>query len=224
MLKESIIRKKQAAIIIALMLAVLFFALETAKSSADKMTFSGKDIYRLNCAGCHGADRNGYSKIYPSLLNIRERLSKEAVLEQINNGKGQMPPFSHLTPEEKNALIAFLFEEKEDTVESSIENLGERIFMSNCASCHRATVNDPRPPNIRMMEPAPLAGATKRFTKDEFFRILETGVCYMPSFSHFTLEERESLYSYVKSLEGKGEPSRPTMGEMCPMMRRGRGH
>jgi hypothetical protein len=75
-----------------------------------------------------------------------------------------------------------------------------------------------------MMEPAPLAGATKRFTKDEFFRILETGVCYMPSFSHFTLEERESLYSYVKSLEGKGEPSRPTMGEMCPMMRRGRGH
>jgi len=71
-----------------------------------------------------------------------------------------------------------------------------------------------------MMEPAPLAGVTKRFKKDRIFKILENGVCYMPSFNHFALDEKEALYSFLQSLEGKGEPSRPTMGEMCPMMMR----
>lgn len=211
---------KRISIIIFLVIAILLLTWAAVNSLEDKMTLTGKDIYRLNCASCHGTDRSGYANIYPSLLNIQERLSEKAVLEQINHGKGLMPAFSHLTSEEKEALIAFLFEEKEDTVKSSIENLGERIFRSNCASCHRATVNDPKPPNVRMMEPAPLAGATKRFSKEEFFSILETGICYMPSFSHFSSQERESLYSFVRSLEGKGEPERPTMGEMCPMMMR----
>ncbi len=211
------IKYKSLFIVILLSVTGIFFIVAFESfSPVDSIT--GKDIYRLNCAGCHGTDRSGYSDIYPSLLNIQERLSKEEVLKQINNGIGQMPPFLHLTPEEKNALIAFLFEEKNEIVESPIENLGERIFMSNCSSCHRATINDPKPPNVRMMEPAPLAGATKRFTKEEIFKILETGVCYMPSFSHFNQDERDALYSFVKSLEGKGEPTRPTMGEMCPMM------
>ncbi len=211
-------KQKKGLFIVSILLVAGFFLFVAFESFDTTDSTTGKEIYRLNCAGCHGTDRSGYSDIYPSLIKIHERLSKEEVLKPINNGKGQMPPFPHLTKEEKNALIAFLFEDKNEIVESSIENLGERIFMSNCSSCHRATINDPKPPNVRMMEPAPLAGATKRFTKDEFFRILETGVCYMPSFSHFNQDEREELYVFVKSLEGKGEPTRPTMGEMCPMM------
>lgn len=211
--------KQKKGLFIVFILSVAGFFLFVAFESFDSTdSTTGKDIYRLNCAGCHGTDRSGYSDIYPSLIKIQVRLSKEEVLKQLNNGKGQMPPFLHLTPEEKNALIAFLFEDKNEIVESPIENLGERIFMRNCSSCHRATINDPKPPNVRMMEPAPLAGATKRFTKEEIFKILETGVCYMPSFSHFNQDERDALYSFVKSLEGKGEPTRPTMGEMCPMM------
>lgn len=211
-------RQKKGLFIVFVLSVTGFFLLVAFESFSPVDSITGKDIYRLNCAACHGTDRSGYSDFYPSLINIQESLSKEEVLKQINNGKGQMPPFPHITPEEKNSLIAFLFEEKNEIVESSIENLGERIFLSNCSSCHRATVNDPKPLNVRMMEPAPLAGATKRFTKEEIFKILETGVCYMPSFSHFTLDEREELYSFIKSLEGKGEPKRPTMGEMCPMM------
>ncbi|MCH7723447.1 MAG: hypothetical protein IIC76_08985 [Bacteroidetes bacterium] len=61
-------------------------------------------------------------------------------------------------------------------------------------------------------------GCNRISEKDEFFRILETGVCYMPSFNHFLQDEREAHYSFVKLLEGKGEPTRPTMAEMCPMM------
>lgn len=218
-------KTKPIGIIVGLVLAMVIVAILAANSPDGSKTFTGKDVFRLNCAGCHGIDRSGYSDIYPSLLNLGKRLSREEILKQINRGKGMMPSFAHLSQEEKEALIAYLLEDAEKIVESPVENLGERIFRSNCAGCHRATVNDTRPPNTRMMEPAPLAGATKRFTKDEFFRILETGICYMPSFSHFTADEKEALYAFVKSLEGEGEPSRPTMGEMCPMMMRmRRGH
>ncbi len=212
--------KKHSSLLIFLLAVIGYFITIVPAVFGQKTTLTGRDIYRLNCASCHGTNRNGYSNYYPSLLNIKEKLSEKDVLEWINNGKGQMPAFHHLSQKEKEVLIAFLFNEKEESVESLIDNLGERIFKSNCASCHRATTNDPKPPNVRMMEPAPLAGATKRFYKNEFFSILETGVCYMPSFDHFTSEEKEELYSFVKSLEGEGEPSRPTMGEMCPMMMR----
>lgn len=197
-----------------------FLAFVTSDFVKKNNPITGKDIYRLNCAGCHGQYRSGYQDIYPSLINIKKRFSKEEMLEQINNGKGQMPAFPHLSNDEKEAVVMYLFGEKEMDVEISSSNLGEMIFKSNCASCHRATVNDPKPANVMMMEPAPLAGATKRFTKDEIFNILETGICYMPSFDHLLLNEKNALYSFIQTLEGKGEPSRPTMGEMCPMMMR----
>jgi len=205
---------------ITIAVAVWYITVAAAKNSGQESIVTGEDIYRLNCASCHGADRSGSPPHYPSLLDIKGRLSKGEVRQWIENGKNRMPAFSYLMQPEKDALVAFLFDEKAQTVEISSENLGERIFKSNCSSCHRATINDPKLPNVWMMEPAPLAGATKRFTRDEFFRILETGICYMPSFDHFTSSEREALYSFVKSLEGKGEPSRPTMAEMCPMMMR----
>lgn len=211
-------RKHKIIFFVTISSFVGFLAFVTSGSLKKEDTLTGKDIYRLNCAGCHGEDRRGFQDIYPSLQNIKERLSREEVLEQINNGKGQMPAFPHLSTGEKEAVVMYLFGEKENDVEISSSNLGEMIFKSNCASCHRASVNDPEPPNVRMMEPAPLAGATRRFTRDEIFKILETGICYMPSFSHFTLGEKEALYSFIQTLEGKGEPSRPTMGEMCPMM------
>ena len=195
--------KKRAIVICTLVVAALFVTLELAQPEQDKAAFSGKDIYRLNCASCHGEDRAGYSQYYPSLLNINERLTKKEALELTTNGKGQMPAFPHLSQKEKESIITFLFDGKEEIVETSIDNLGERIFKSNCASCHRASTNDRKPQNVRMMEPAPLAGATTRFTKKEFFGILDAGICYMPSFGHFTSVERESLYSFVKSLEGK---------------------
>jgi len=64
-----------------------------------------------------------------------------------------MPPFTHLTPQEKGVLIAFLFEEKEVAIEVSMENLGERVFRSNCAACHRATVS-PRKRRITSANPS----------------------------------------------------------------------
>jgi mono/diheme cytochrome c family protein len=189
-----------------------------SRSTSDKV-LTGRDVYRLNCAGCHGEDRSGKPSQFPALTNLRERLSREEVEDILLRGRKRMPAFPHLSREEREALLAFLLGETERTVKVAREDLGKKIFQSNCSTCHRATVKDPRPPQAGMMEPAPLAGASKRFTKEEFFRLVERGVCYMPSFRHFTPEEKESLWVFIQSLEGKGEPGRPTMGERCPMIR-----
>lgn len=73
----------------------------------------GQVVYALNCASCHGGQREGdQQKIYPALTNLKSRKSKEDVLQATVNGKGAMPSFGYLSEKEKKDLLAFLFEEK----------------------------------------------------------------------------------------------------------------
>ncbi|MBX2923709.1 MAG: pyrroloquinoline quinone-dependent dehydrogenase [Chitinophagaceae bacterium] len=70
----------------------------------------GEKIYTLNnCTMCHGADRKG-TPVYPSLLKLQGKYSEKQVGELLQTGKGQMPAFPNLSPEDKKALIDFLFE------------------------------------------------------------------------------------------------------------------
>ncbi len=73
----------------------------------------GKVVYALNCASCHGGQREGdQQKIYPALTNLQRRKSKAEVLQLIVKGKGSMPSNDFLSAEEKQYLLAFLFEDK----------------------------------------------------------------------------------------------------------------
>ncbi|SDL37282.1 quinoprotein glucose dehydrogenase [Catalinimonas alkaloidigena] len=69
---------------------------------------AGKVLYDQTCVGCHGPDRAGNGKQYPSLLQLETRLSPEQIDGVIHNGRGMMPAFTHLTKDERSALIAFL--------------------------------------------------------------------------------------------------------------------
>ena len=221
-----------------LVLAFVFVAAVSSTKDNDSIAdniavqdtvITGQELFRLNCAGCHGLDRKGNMPTFPSLIDIKDKLTKEEIRTQVKNGKGLMTPMAHLSEKEINGIIGYLFDENENAQRVTMAALtsvkqGEMLFKSNCVGCHRATINDPIPQNANtqmcsMMEPAVLAGATRHFTKDEFLNILETGPCYMPSFSYMKLEEKETLYAYLKTLEEKGEPEGKTMGQMCPMMK-----
>jgi quinoprotein glucose dehydrogenase len=66
-------------------------------------------LYTLNCANCHGIDQRGsHDGAYPSLIGIGDRLSKEAIQKVVQNGRGMMPSFSHLSKAERDALLDFL--------------------------------------------------------------------------------------------------------------------
>ena len=212
------------------MLAVVFLLLVVAQLSAqsNEKTVSGEQLYLQNCAACHGQNREGVPPAFPSLKDIGSRMDEAAIRQQIKNGKNAMPSFKHLSDAEIDASVAYLLGKKEVTVTEkplTPVELGRRLFVGNCATCHQATIHDPEPAGLPvehpMMKPAPLAGATKRFTKEQFFMILDHGPMYMPSFAHLSQEEKEALWAYAKSLEGKGEPSGPTMMQM--RMNRGGG-
>lgn len=72
------------------------------------------------------------------------------------------------------------------------------------------------------MNPAPIAGVTKRFSLEEFDQILNRGPGMMPSFSYLSRTNRDALWAYFETLEGKGEPEGPTMLERHPGMMRDR--
>jgi quinoprotein glucose dehydrogenase len=71
----------------------------------------GKLLYGSICSPCHGFERpkNPASPNLASLKTVKDRLTKQQVLDLVETGRGQMPSFAVLSAVEKRAVIAFLF-------------------------------------------------------------------------------------------------------------------
>ena len=68
----------------------------------------GKTIYLKYCAGCHGIDREGMGKDFPSLQNVGEKLSYPVIAAIIRNGKGRMQGLPQLGFENILLLLDYL--------------------------------------------------------------------------------------------------------------------
>jgi glucose dehydrogenase len=77
---------------------------------------SGPDVYEDRCAICHGDQREGKPPTFPTLVNVRQRLSTQQIQDRIHQGKGLMPSFPDLTGKELDGLIAYL-----ETTQSAID-------------------------------------------------------------------------------------------------------
>ena len=73
----------------------------------------GEQFYSNFCLSCHGADKNGQEPDYPSLLGLGMKMDSEEVLKKIEEGAGKMPSFSSVLPGEEEAILAYLFEQKD---------------------------------------------------------------------------------------------------------------
>jgi quinoprotein glucose dehydrogenase len=70
----------------------------------------GRTTYQVYCGTCHGADREGNpQRNAPPLGNVESRLSRTTVRDIVQKGRGVMPPFAMLKAGERDALIAYLF-------------------------------------------------------------------------------------------------------------------
>ena len=76
------------------------------------MIKAGEIIYQRNCAVCHGDDRGG-NKSFPPLLNIESRLNPDDVKGIITKSKRHDAFILRLPEEDKDAIIAFLFNQKD---------------------------------------------------------------------------------------------------------------
>lgn len=72
----------------------------------------GAFLYQRLCAICHGMDRVGDpQKIYPPLVDIKEKMNTQQIINQMSQGKGLMPAFGFLTLPEKTAIAQYLLSE-----------------------------------------------------------------------------------------------------------------
>jgi len=75
---------------------------------AEQRSVGGR-LYAANCAACHGAERQGDpQQVYPSLINVKDKLSTNQMSDIVKNGKGVMPGFAQLSLDESRAIIAFV--------------------------------------------------------------------------------------------------------------------
>ena len=79
----------------------------TSQPGSNATTSPGKKIYLNNCASCHGVDRKGASQEYPGLLNIDARLTSDQLSSIIQNGRGRMPSFQHISQLDRKRLLTF---------------------------------------------------------------------------------------------------------------------
>jgi quinoprotein glucose dehydrogenase len=80
--------------------------------SGMPMIKAGKIFYQRNCSVCHGADKGG-NKSFPPLVNIGSRLKPNDVSTLLQKPRGLMPSYYTLPGEDKDAIIAFLFNQED---------------------------------------------------------------------------------------------------------------
>ena len=76
----------------------------------------GQHLYQSICSVCHGYSnpKNPGSPSLENLKKIREERTQQDILAVLRDGKGQMPKFPTLSQDEKDAVIAFLWDEGRD--------------------------------------------------------------------------------------------------------------
>ena len=62
---------------------------------------TGEEIFNAECSGCHGADLKGMGQ---DLTNLKDKSTKEQILEITKNGSGSMP--GGLVTDAENELAA----------------------------------------------------------------------------------------------------------------------
>ena len=84
------------------------YAVKLLENTGDPS--SGKGIYQSQCTICHRDDMKGSPPLFPSLVGLRNRMTQEQMADRIRKGKGRMPGFPNLTPDEINALVDYVSE------------------------------------------------------------------------------------------------------------------
>ncbi len=76
-------------------------------------TSLGQQVYLQNCTGCHGADRKGNGAGIPSLVDLKQRLTRQQIIEVITKGRNVMPSWGFLSEQQRAAVTSFLMGESD---------------------------------------------------------------------------------------------------------------
>lgn len=78
----------------------------TGGLTAAKRGSEGANTYNAQCAVCHGADRNGQARVFPSL--VASQLSADQMATVVHEGRGRMPGFPNITGDALTQLLGYV--------------------------------------------------------------------------------------------------------------------
>lgn len=87
----------------------------------------GNALYAKNCVSCHGPDRKGNGMEFPDITEIGERFTKEDVADILKMGNGRMPSFRHLSQQERDGIVNFLFDPRSGRSKKVIGEHGDQM-------------------------------------------------------------------------------------------------
>lgn len=101
---------------------------------------AGAILYKKNCMTCHGPERMGGGD-YPSIIGAEKKYNYTKFNELLSSGRRMMPPFNHLSEEERIALASLVLDLKDkqgltysgkpETLKVGMEEDGNRPNYSN---------------------------------------------------------------------------------------------
>ncbi len=196
------------------------------KQPDSTLMISGAELYKQNCAACHGLNKKGNPPSIPSLSDIGKRMSEQDILNLLSKGRNGMPSFAHLPLEQRKAIVDFLLGKKSEIKIKPLTEIekGKQIFISRCSMCHQAVPSDPEPAGRKNYGPVPavLGGIDKVMSFRRFEHMLNRGPAYMPSFQEMSLEDQKAVYHYLSTLPYTRRPTRRCGGGRCGMSKCGR--
>ena len=80
---------------------------------------AGLRLYKKYCVSCHGADRKGTGN-FPTLISLHARYRDADIISLLSTGRRMMPSFNYITKEEKEAIVSFILESKEDQLKDFV--------------------------------------------------------------------------------------------------------
>jgi quinoprotein glucose dehydrogenase len=96
------------------------------QEAKDQTVFDqGKTLYMTYCVACHGKDKNGDEPNYPSLIGLRNRMTREAALDKVKKGGGKMPAFASAIKGKEKGIIAFLFDRPQNSEKVTKQETGQ---------------------------------------------------------------------------------------------------
>lgn len=172
---------------------------------------TGEQIYRLQCAICHGENRAGSPPTFPSLVNVERRLGAKKIAADIHNGTGRMPSFPNLDDSKIAALLDYLRAPVTTSsgkgtamaataIAEPADRAGAEVYAKRCAACH-GDHQQGIPPVFPM-----LTGIGARMTEAQVRAIIHRGKGKMPAVTEISDAEVAALQHFL----GVGAMAVPT--------------
>jgi glucose dehydrogenase len=148
----------------------------------------GEALYQSQCAMCHGIDRAGSPPVFPSLVNIGNRLTNDKIVAAVQHGVGRMPSFPNIQGERLDALLTHLRSAGAAAPPRELQPApapkhaqspiadpaGAKVYAEQCAACHGDKLEGV-PPS------PPLIGLGDRMNAVQTADVIQRGKGQMPA-------------------------------------------